>query len=93
MQWASTKNARFRLFAKCPCCRHIARQGHNTIGIMPMAVLCRDDDAKFPPPPPPLPETAFFTDKLTHIMRQIWMINFIQLRRLKIWSTQPISYM
>jgi hypothetical protein len=28
------------------------------------AVLCRDDDAKFPPPP----ETTFFTDKLTHIM-------------------------
>jgi hypothetical protein len=34
------------------------------------AVLCRNDDAKFPP------ETAFFTDKLTHIMRQIWMINW-----------------
>jgi hypothetical protein len=44
-------------------------------------VLCRDDDAPFPP------ETAFFTDKLTHIMHQIWMINFVQSQRLKIWSS------
>jgi hypothetical protein len=35
-------------------------------------MLCRDDDAKFTPTPPP-PETAFFTDKLTHIKHQIWM--------------------
>jgi hypothetical protein len=35
-------------------------------------VLCHGDDAKFPP------ETAFFTDKMTHIMCLIWLIKCIQ---------------
>jgi hypothetical protein len=50
-------------------------------------MLCHDDDVKSPPPP----RNCFFTDKLTHIMHKIWMIKFIQSRRLKIWSSQPIS--